>query len=326
MKFIESFKNFTRTEGGKKTINTTKNTVVTLIRAAFLLCMSYVLIYPLIYMLSLSVQSNSQLLDPSVVWVPTSVTFDNFLKAIDAMDYWKSLFFTLRVHIVSALIEVFVCAFVAYGFARFEFKGRNFIFFLVLLTILIPQEMIIIPLYVNFRNFNPFGIVSIFNSITGSDANINLLNTGLVFYIPSLLGNGLRSGLFIFIYRQFFKGLPAELEEAASIDGAGPIKTFLRIVLPSSGVAIITVTVFSLVWHWNEYYLTTMYFSEEKSLSVALSQISSLLTNIGISQYDMIVTSVSMAACVLTMAPMLIAYLFLQKYFIQSIDRVGIVG
>ena len=116
------------------------------------------------------------------------------------------------------------------------------------------------------------------------------------------------------------------MEEAASIDGAGPIKTFLRIVLPSSGVAIITVTVFSLVWHWNEYYLTTMYFSQEKSLSVALSQISSLLTNIGISQYNIIVTSVSMAACVITMAPMLIAYLFLQKHFIQSIDRVGIVG
>ncbi len=326
MKIIDSLKNITHTESSKNTINITRKTVIVVIRTAFLLCMSYVLIYPLIYMLSLSVQSSSQLLDPSVVWVPTKITFDNFSKAIEAMDYFKSLFFTLRVHIISALIEVFVCAFIAYGFARFEFKGRNFIFFLVLLTILIPQEMIIIPLYVNFRNFDPLGIVSFLNMLTGTDANLNLLNSGSVFYIPSLLGCGLRSGLFIFIYRQFFKGLPAELEEAASIDGAGPIKTFLRIVLPSSGVSIITVTVFSLVWHWNEYYLTTMYFSQDKSLSVALSQISTLLTNIGISQYDIIVSSVSMAACVLTMLPMLLVYLFLQKYFIQSIDRVGIVG
>lgn len=326
MKIIDNLKDFTRTPKGKLAVRGTAHTAISVIRAAFLICMSYILVYPLVYMISMSVQSSSQLLDPSVVWVPTSVTLDNYKKAFEAMNYGSSLVFTLRVHMVSALIEIFTCAFVAYGFARFKFKGRNLMFGLVLVTILVPQEMIIIPLYVNYRNFDPLGIMSIVNMISGTENYLNLLNSGWVFYIPSILGCGLRSGLFIFIYRQFFKGLPVELEEAASIDGAGPIKTFLRIVLPSSSVVIITVTIFSIIWHWNEYYLTSMYFTQDKSLSVALSQISSLIINIGISQYNIITTGITMAACVMTIAPVLVVYLFLQKYFIQSIDRVGIVG
>ena len=326
MKIIDSIRSFVHTPKGRRAVKGTAGTAISVIRAAFLICMSYILIYPLVYMISMSVQSSAQLLDPSVVWVPTAVTFDNYKKAVEAMNYGGSLLFTLRVHVVSALIEIFTCAFVAYGFARFRFKGRNLMFGLVLLTILVPQEMIIIPLYVNYRNFNPLGVMSLINMISGNEEYLNLLNSGWVFYIPSILGCGLRSGLFIFIYRQFFKGLPAELEEAASIDGAGPIKTFLRIVLPSSSVAIITVTIFSLIWHWNEYYTTSMYFSEDKSLSVALSQISSLIINIGISQYNIITQGITMAACVITVVPMLLIYLFLQKYFIQSIDRVGIVG
>ncbi len=296
------------------------------IRIAFLLCMSYVLIFPLFYMLSMSFQSSSQILDPSVVWVPTALSFDNYIKAMDAMNYLEGFTFTLKVHIISALVQVLSCAVVAYGFARFKFKGRDLIFGLVVLTILVPQEMIIIPLYDNFKNFDPFGIASLVELIFDDASKINMLNTGWTFYVPSILGCGLKSGLLIFIYRQFFKGLPVELEEAASIDGAGPIKTFIKIVMPSSSVAIITVTIFSIIWHWNEYYVTSMYFTQEKSLSVALSQISSLLLNIGISPQANIVIGITMAGCVLTVLPVLIVYLVLQKYFIQSIDRVGIVG
>lgn len=300
--------------------------VTAVIRAAFLLCMSYVLIFPLFYMVSMSFQSSSQILDPSVVWVPTAFSFDNFSKAISAMNYGKAVFFTFRVHILSSLIEVISCAVVAYGFARFKFKGRNFIFGLVVLTILVPQEMIIIPLYDNFKNFDPFGLASLIGLVFPDSQKINMLNTGWTFYLPSVFGCGLKSGILIFIYRQFFKGLPVELEEAASIDGAGPIKTFIKIVMPSSSVAIITVTIFSIIWHWNEYYVTSMYFTQEKSLSVALSQISSLLLDIGISPQSNIVIGITMAGCVLTVIPVLIIYLVLQKYFIQSIDRVGIVG
>ena len=262
MRYFNKINELMHTPNTKSSSRKVISFFISLIRAAFLICMSYILIYPLVYMISISLQSSSQLLDPSVVWIPTSISFDNYTKAIQAMNYGGSLLFTLRIHIVSAMIEIFTCAFVAYGFARFKFKGRNLMFALVLVTILIPQEMIIIPLYVNYRNFNPFGIMSLIGMITGAEGYINMLNSGWVFYIPSILACGLRSGLFIFIYRQFFKGLPVELEEAASIDGAGPIKTFLRIVLPSSSVVIITVTIFSIVWHWNEYYLTSMYFSQ----------------------------------------------------------------
>ncbi len=326
---LKSFSKFKDEEIKENSLKKMKKAMpfgIAIIRAAFLLCMSYVLIFPLFYMVSMSFQSSSQILDPSVVWVPTQLSLDNFSKAMQAMEYFKAFWFTFRVHIISALIEIITCAIIAYGFARFNFKGRNLIFGLVIITILVPQEMIIIPLYDNFKNFDPFGTISLIQLFNDNVEKINMVNTGWTFYIPSLLGCGLKSGILIFIYRQFFKGLPVELEEAASIDGAGPIKTFVKIVMPSSSVAIVTVTIFSLIWHWNEYYITSMYFTQEKSLSVALNQITDLLLNIGISPQANIVIGITMAGCVLTVLPMLIVYLVLQKYFIQSIDRVGIVG
>ena len=118
--------------------------------------------------------------------------------------------------------------------------------------------------------------------MTGSDLRPNLLDSGWVFYLPSIFASGLRSGLFIFIYRQFFVGMPKELEEAAAIDGASPVKTFLHVIIPSSGVAILTVSIFSLVWHWNEYNLSVLYFDENHPLSVRLSTLSQSLSVMGL--------------------------------------------
>ena len=112
------------------------------------------------------------------------------------------------------------------------------------------------------------------------------------------------------------------MEEAAAIDGASPVKTFLHVIIPSSGVAILTVSIFSLVWHWNEYNLSVLYFDENHPLSVRLSTLSQSLSVMGLGDNR----GVRMAACLLFILPVLLVYIVLQRKFIQSIDRVGIVG
>ena len=300
-----------------------------LFRLAFLLAIGYIILFPLIYMMSNAFKPEAQILDPSVVWVPKSFTFDNVVKAFYALDYLTSLSVSLLVNVVSALIQVFTCAIVAYGLSRFKFKESKLIFGLIVLTILVPPQAIIIPLYVNFAHFDVFGILTLLTKLFGADLRPNLLNSPLAFYLPSVFGVGLRSGLFIFIYRQFFSSIPKELEEAAWVDGAGPVKTFLRIVLPSSGVAILVVTILSIIWYWNEFYLGSLFFTDQFPLAVALAQIRSGLQNtMGYNQFanPLLIRNILMAACLIFMLPMLVMYAVLQKYFIRSINRVGIIG
>ena len=147
--------------------------------------------------------------------------------------------------------------------------------------------------------------------------------------MPALLGVGIRSGIIIYIYVQFFKGLPKELEEAAWIDGAGPLKTYIRIALPSSGVVITPITVFSLIWHWNDYQLASMYLYAEKwPLAVKLSEITSAeaIGTLRLPADDPLRIAIMMAGCFMFIIPILIVYLILQKKFVKSIDRVGITG
>jgi len=296
------------------------------IRATLLIALSYIVLYPLLYMISNAFTPMSQATDPSVIWVPRSITFENFSFAYSALDYLESLWTTIKIEVISGLIEVFTCAVIAYGFARFKFPGQSLLFAMVILTIIVPPQAIIIPLYLNYSNVNPLGIISGINSVFGTDLRINLLNTGWTFYIPSLFGTGLRSGLFIFIYRQFFLGLPNELEEAARIDGAGAIRTFLTIVMPSSGASILCVSIFSIIWHWNDYYLSAMYLSDKFPLSVNLSMISENVFTTGSGTTFTGTKNIVMAGCLLFILPPLILYMLLQRKFIQSIDRVGIVG
>ncbi len=293
-----------------------------IVRWVFLISIAYVILYPLIYMLSASFRNPNDFADPTVMWVSKSFSIANFKAIWDVLGYIESLTNTLIYGIVSALIEVIACAVTAYGLARFEFKGKNILTFILLLTILIPTEMIIIPLMTSLRYLDVFGILNLIGKLIGTDIRPNLLNTPWAFYLPSLLSVGLKSGLFIYMYVQFFKGLPKELEEAASIDGAGPIKTFLTIVIPSSGTIFLTVTIFSIIWHWNDSLLASMYLSTKPTLAVKLSMLDNLIRD----QMNPDTPGRMMAACLLIILPPLILYCILQKQFIKSIDRVGIVG
>lgn len=300
------------------------NILISVFRYAFLIAVSYVIIVQLVYIISYALRDQSEINDPSVVWVPKTFTAENFKIAWKAMDYVSGFIRTVGIQVLSGLIEVFTCALAAYGFARYRFKGKNILFFFVIITILLPPQMTAISMYLNYAHFDVFYILKLFGLVIGRDIRPNLLDTGFVFWLPSLFGVGLRSGLFIFIYRQFFKGLPKELEEAAYIDGASSFKTFIRVIIPSSSVAILTVAIFSVVWHWNDYYLSVLYFTDNYPLSVSLDQLSSNLYAMTGAGNDSI--GITMAACALFMLPILLMYIILQRKFIASIDRVGIVG
>lgn len=295
------------------------NVAVNIVRYFFLMALSYVVLYQLFFMISYSIRPRLDLYNPSVVWIPTSITFEHFQNAFGQLEYLKTGLVSLWLMEVSALIEVMMCSVIAYGFARFEFREKNIVFFLVLVTIIVPVQLLIIPMYINYSHFDILGIAKFFiDTFNLPDFRPNLLNTGLTFWLPSLFGVGVRSGLFIFIYRKFFEGLPRELEEAAYVDGAGPLRTFVSVILPSSGVVFLTVTIFSTIWHWNESYLTSMYNQLNPPLAVQLENIKSTILKDS--------RSAGMAACLLFIAPVLIMYMFLQRKFVQSIDRVGIVG
>jgi multiple sugar transport system permease protein len=172
-------------------------------------------------------------------------------------------------------------------------------------------------------------LLGLIDSLTGIDIRPNVLNSVWTFYLPALFGVGIRSGIIIYIYIQFFKGLPKELEEAAWIDGAGPFKTYLRIALPSSGVVITTVTVFSLIWHWNDYSLSSMYlYFDSWPLAVKLNNITTpeAMGTLRLDSSDPMRIAIMMAGCLMFILPILIVYLILQKKFVKSIDRVGITG
>ena len=299
--------------------------VVSIFRYILLIAISYIILYPLFALFSYSIQSKADVLDSSVTWIPRAPTLNTFAVAWEYLDYGKSLFNTILIGGVSAALEIFSCAVAAYGFARFKFKGRGLLFALVLLTAIVPTQILVIPQFLNYRFFNFGYLLDLVNLIPGINIpTIDLIDSPVTFWLPSLFGVGLRSGLFIFIYRQFFMGLPKELEEASWIDGCNPLMTFFRVVIPSSGVVFLTVSIFAIIWHWNEYYQSVIYFSETFPLSVMLSNVRDALWHTGI--LDSYLAPYVSASCLMFIAPVLIMYLFLQKKFIQSIDRVGIVG
>ena len=294
-------------------------------RMVLMIGLSFIILYPIIYTTVIAFRPSQELLDPSVVWLSKSLTLENLQNAMRLMKFSESLPNTVLVVLISTFLQMFSAALTGYGFARFKFKGRNLLFGLLLFTILVPPITIINPLYMQFRFFDFFGIGSL-TELFGLPLKINLLNTRWTFYVPALFANGLRSGLISYIYNQFFKGLPKELEDAASIDGCGSLKIFFHIILPSATPVLVTIFIFSIVWYWNDYLYSSMFMPSVKTLSVALNGLGDIL-RAELNSYDpYLLISTMQAGCLLVVTPILIVYLFMQKFFTESIERTGIVG
>lgn len=316
--------------------------IYSIFRFLLLISIGYIIIYPLLYMIITSISAPTSFTNGTRVWIPTEFAIvENYEKAFYAMKYGTAFLNTIKYEVVSALLSVASCAVIGYGFARFNFKFKKLLTGVLFLTILMPDMLLLVPRVVNFTNIDFLyighgleALITWIGSLFGADWSAvgkvltpDISDSVLTMWLPSILGVGLRSGVLIYIYIQFFTSLPRELEEAAWVDGAGPFRTFLSIAVPSSSVVFITVTVFSLIWHWNDSLLAGIYLTTDATLSVTIGSIDDWLGAIytiysGTPQY----ASAVMAACLLLITPMLIFYMIVQRGFVESIDRVGITG
>lgn len=280
-----------------------------------LICIGFVYLYPILYMFSTSFMNRDDLLDSSVKWIPSTLFVQNYIDAGKSMNFWASLLKGIVIAGLPTLCNVAVCMVVGYGFARFEFKGKKILMALLIFSYILPSQVTMIPTYVLYNK-------------------MKLVGTLWSFVLPALFGNGLNSAIFILIFYQFFRQVPKVLIEAAQIDGAGYFKSFIKIAIPSAGPAILTVFLFSFVWYWNESYLTSLYVQGLSANSFWVNlvvQLSSFDTSFEtMAQTGDAATNlnecVRMAATSLSILPLLIMYLFLQKHFVESIDRTGITG
>lgn len=311
-------------------LNKKKNIIigilVSILRWLLVILVGYIILFPLFTMISTSLKTADQVIDPGVVWIPRSISFDNFKAAWTAMEFGKSFIKTMYINIFSAVIEIFVCAITAYGFSRHKFKSKSFWMAVLFVTMIVPPQMTVIPSYVQYQSFDVLGILRLIGDVFDTELRSNLINTPFTFIFPALFSVGIRSSIIIFIYIQFFKALPKELEEAAFVDGAGTLKTFFRIIMPSSAVAIITVSVFAVVWYYNEYYYSAIFFSSDFTLAPNLSQLYTTLISSGVAEQGAVISSAVMAGCLMFIVPPLVFYIIVQRKFIESITTSGIVG
>ncbi len=275
-------------------------------RFVFLISLSFVVIYPILSALSIALRTAADIKDPSVVWIPKHFTLENFLSAIQGMDFLQAFKNSILLDIISSLLQVVSCAIVSYGFARFEFKCKSLLFTCAIITMIIPASTLFVPTYKLYFNFG-------------------MMDTVWAMYLPAFFGVGIKSGLFIYIFRQFYRNLPKELEEAALVDGCSYYKTFLSIILPSVRVAVITVFLFSLVWYWNDVTYSNMYFYDTKTIPMALSGLSNRL-NIDYLADPVSMSVILQAGSICSIVPVLIVYIIFHRFFTEGIERSGIVG
>lgn len=268
----------------------------------FLINAAFIFLMPIIYLMVVSISTPNDLMDPSIRWVPAHFEWQNYVEAFERLRYFSSMYTTLLTTSVAIFGQLLFCSLAGYALARMNFPGKNLVFAAVLLVLVIPSQAMTLPNFVFY-------------------SKLRWARTMLPLILPELFGNGLYGALFVFVFRQVFAGIPKDLEDAAAIDGAGMFKTFFLIVAPLAKTAYATVGLFSFVWHWNEFSRPVLYLAgDTRTLTLALS---TLFNSPGL-QYTP--ETLSSAAVVLVMAPVMLFYIFVQKYFVQGIQLTGIKG
>jgi len=297
-----------------------KKVTFDLFRATLIISISFIILFPLISKVPSAIMIEADAIDRTIRWLPTSFTLNNFRQAFELMNFPVSFWNSFSLAVLVSVLQVISATVIGYGLGRFEFFGRKFVFALVILTLIVPLQMIMIPMYLNLRAFNLFGLLPF---------SVNLLGSHWPYILTSITGTGFRHGLFIYIMVQFFKGMPTALEEAAYVDGAGYYTTFFRIMLPGAGPAIIVVFLFSFVWQWNDIFVSSIYLGgSPEYLPFALERIMHIFYERR-TEYRVtwqMASMVNNAGMLMFIAPLLIMYAALQKYFIESVERTGLVG
>jgi len=304
------------------------------IRTILLAGLCFVILFPTVQQILQALRAPEDVNNPAVIWIPETWSVLNIKIAAMVLDYKDALINTAKLSFISMFLQIASTALAGYAFSRLKFKGSNILFILVILTIIVPPQALSLAQYFYFRDFK-IGILE----WVGIDTR--LLGKEGAIYLMSGLGMGIRSGIFIYIFRSFFKGLPKELEESAIIDGASVFRTFWSVMLPNARGALVTVGLFAFVWQWNDAYYVKIFevstaefpLLTMRLLNAAEGMYASLfytgaLNLIGQDVWanPVFLALISNVSALLMMLPLLIMYLFVQKSFVESIERTGIVG
>ena len=295
--------------------------VTSLFCYVLLILVSFIILFPFISKISASFMSVEDMYDRTVNFIPRKPTLDNYKFVMQAIKFGSTGLRTLGLSLLCAIPQTFVAAMTGYALAKMKKKMGNIGMGMVLATVLVPPQVIMLPMYLKFRFYDVFGIV---NLITGKQ--INLLDTAggvLPFIILSCTGMAFKNGIYIFLLRQFYKGIPEELEEAAFIDGCSTFKTFFKIVLPVSVPMMVTVFLLSFCWQWTDTFYTNLFLKSDAVLSTAIFSISGIQQQGSGNFYETVIIN---TAVILAILPLVILYLFGQRKLIAGIERSGVTG
>lgn len=270
---------------------------------------AFIYLKPILYMLTTMVKDASNLFDPSVTWIPRNIYLGHIREAYDMLKYSQSLSISVTISLSTALLQIISCSVAGYAFARLAFPWKRFWMTALIFTFIMPPQVTILPSILMFRE-------------------LGWINTYFPMIVPALFGHGLKGALFVIIFRQFFSTLPREMEEAARIDGAGPIRLFFRVMLPVAKPSIVVVFLFSFVWSWNDAYYPSMYMfgTTEVPLSISLAKVGTMLTAESDSgSVSIFAEPIKMAASFLIITPVLLIYAFTQRWFVEGVERTGLV-
>ena len=314
-----------------KASNTWIKAVVNFFRFVLMLGVSYVILYPFFARIAGSFMSREDVIDPTVALIPKNFTVDIYRYIIIENHYFEALLNTFLLSLFCALIQTLISCLVGYGLAKFKFKGNKLLMGIVVVTMIIPHSTLKLALLQHFTNFDLFTVIAWnYNGpielIFGEALHLD--NTYWPLIILSVFGLAFKNGLYIYLMRQFFKGVPDELEESAYVDGSGVFRTFFQIILPLSVPMMITIFLFSFSWQWTDEFYTTLFFFSDADKVYLMPDIcttppSLLKAAEGIALYGNVIKN---TAGLMVIAPLVILYLFCQRYLVQGIERSGLVG
>lgn len=319
-----------------------KNVVWYAFRVLLMIGVSYVILFPFFSKIAGSFMSPSDFVDPTVNIIPKNFTLEIYKAIIVENGYFKAFINTAFLSLITAFLQTFVACLVGYGLAKFKFKGSGLVFVLVIFTMVVPHESLRLSMMMHFRYFDiggvqALGIPGVMQFFTGifsggfkNGMTLNLMNTFAPLIILSVCGLGFKNGLYIFMMRQFFRGVPDELEESAYVDGSNTFRTFFQIILPLSIPMMITIFLFAFSWQWTDDFYTKLFFTSTTNKMLLMPDIvtmpASLETAASYAASKLYAIAVNNTAGIMIIFPLVIMYLFCQRYLVQGIERSGLVG
>ena len=276
-----------------------------------LICIGFIFLEPIFEMISKSIMTTKDLIDPSITWIAKHATLDNFKNAIGTLDIPTSILNSIWYSALLAIAQTFVSATTGFALSRYTFRGRNFWFVMLIMAFILPVPLLTVPRIMMF---------STVESILG----FKLINTVVPQFLLALLGQGTYSTMLVLIFYNFFNMIPKSLDEAAMIDGAGSLKVFYHVAIRLSISTILVVFLFSFVFNWNETYTTNILTGDALELLPGrLSLFYNGSTSNAVSELN---EAIKMAATLIAIAPLLVLYACVQRQFIEGIENTGITG